>query len=312
MKDDNASGFKFNIEEDDERSDPLFQTKKREETWKENRRVETLSQRMTMLSLLMLCLIGVILLAAYLHVEQKFERAGSTGSVEVQSFYQGTGEKLSALSSQYEEFEAALMKKVTSMEEAFSTLERTTASLTQRLNRLEKNLNNVRASETGKGKLIGAVTQLENRVTSIHAELKTLKDASANLDRLENELDAMKGARAENMSADEKFTQEMTTLAGTVDEAKKEVDALRAEMSALSTDGSVNAINRLKTDIAVLSSDKASKASLDLALEDLEKRFKENLILINENLGYKQNKIRALQEKLKKIEERVNTVKKTP
>ncbi|MDM8548820.1 hypothetical protein QUF72_02030 [Desulfobacterales bacterium HSG2] len=284
MKDNNASGFKFKVDKD-ERPDSLFQTKKRGKTVKEDRE-EILSRRITLISLLILCLMGVIVFGAYLHIEKKFDKIHSSGFTEIQSRSLDLESKLSAFADRYEKLEASLIKKASRTDDILSKLEGATASLGDHLKRLEKSLNRINASKADKKELANAITRVDKTLSPIRKDLADLK-ASKDI----------------GPEIDEKFTEELAKLYGEVDNAKKEFDKLQTDISDLS-------ISKLQTDISELSSGKVSKESLDIALEEQEKNYKENLILINENLGYKEDKIKALQERLEKIEKRLNVKKK--
>lgn len=292
MKENNTSGFKFKVD-DDERPDSLFQTKKRKETAAMGKE-DALNQRITLLSLLMLCLIGLIVFGAYLHVEKKFEKIYSAGSTEIQIRSQDLESKFSALAGQYEELQASLIKKVSQAEAILSKLENTTASMEAHLKQLEKNLNRVSASKANKKTLADAITRVDKNLTPMRKDIADLK--------------SFKGP--DIASFDKKFTEALAKLFGEVDDTKKEFDKLQTDISDLSTDSIKGKISKLQIEISELLTNKVSRESLDIALEDQEKQYKENLILINENLGYKEDQIKALQKRLETIETRLNVKKK--
>jgi len=284
MKDSNTSGFRFKVDKD-ERPDSLFQTKKRGKTVKGDKE-EILSRRITLITLLILCLMGVIVFGAYLHIEKKFDKIHSAGFTEIQNRSQDMESKLSAFADRYEKLETSLIKKVSRTDDILSKLEGATASLRNHLKKLEKNLNRINASKADKKELADAIARVDKTLSPIRKELADLKSS-----------------KDTGPEIDKKLTEELAKFSGEVDNAKKEFDKLQTDISDLS-------ISKLQTDISELSSGKVSKESLDIALEDQENRYKENLILINENLGYKEDKIKALQERLEKIEKRLNVKKK--
>lgn len=300
MENNNDSGFKFSIE--DERPNSLLQAKKKEPVWKENRRFETLSRRITLISFLMLCLLGVIVFAAYIHIEERLDNINSAENEEFQGFSQNLESQISSLSSRYAKMEESLIKleeslaeKISRMDDFLSEFENTTASIEAHLKNLDKNLDKIRSSKADKKELTDAVARMGETLTPLFRELENIRSSDVG-DKIS--------------SLDEKYTEELTKLSGIIDETKEEFKNLRADIASMTTDNTKEKLSKLETEILKLSTDKVGKELIDIALEDQKKRYKENLILINENLGYKDDKIKSVQKKLEEIEKLLKSAKK--
>ena len=102
MSKDDSKDFIIEETDDDEYADSLF----REEM--KDLRVEKLNQRVTIITILIPCLIGVILFIAYRDLTGKVSQSEFSGSKEVQALSEELEEKFAQLTKQDSEFQAKL------------------------------------------------------------------------------------------------------------------------------------------------------------------------------------------------------------
>lgn len=259
------SSFKFSVSED-ERPDSLFQVKRenaRKHDWTESRRVQTANRKSTgLLFVLMLCLIGGSLFAGYRYVEDKFSKFNSQGSAEMQNLSKDMEAKLSDLSAQYQKLDESLAQKVGPLDETFSELGKTNASLKETLKKLEKSLEEIRTAK---------------------ADKKEVETAVKSFDPVREDINRISG---EIKSLNEKLTGEMAKLAETVKNPQEEIGKLQAAISGISSDR----IGREEFTLSLKKHEKIYQENLGLINENLRykddkiKSLQERLEKLEENL----------------------------
>ncbi|MDM8525003.1 hypothetical protein QUF80_16655 [Desulfococcaceae bacterium HSG8] len=303
MEDRNSSDFKFSVD-DSERPDSLFQAK-RENIWRENRRLEKLSRRVTIIFIITLFLVGGMAFFIYLEIDKRFIEMHSTGSTEVQNLSRELEEKITAISSKYAEIEGSLGKKIAATEENASKLEKSGTALedlvkgiekklTAKLGKVEKSVKELRVSDADKA---GAI---EKSLAPVRKELERLKS-----------LDPESVAS----SIEKKMTAELEKIAGTIKNPEEDITNLKAELDHIiqTMNASGERLNRLEEDVSGLPSDMIGKEKLDVALEEYKDAFylslesqkenyQEKINKINKSLKDKENTIRVIRNKLKEVE----------
>jgi len=200
MENKKPSSFKFSVEED-ERPDSLFQAK-RENVWRENRRVESLSRRITLASVFILCMVGILCALAYFELEKRFANIHTSGSTEVHAIYQALDKKFSAM-------EDSFAKRVDSLEQSLAKLEKSVGGVAENLKKTEKTIENLRAAKADKKELSGMVAQMDKPLGPVRDELKNVR---AEVQSLKEKLTEL-GTLSESVrTAEEKFTQMHTDM----------------------------------------------------------------------------------------------------
>ena len=223
MNENDKSDFKIGI--DDEGPDRQFQEEM------ENIRIEKLSNRMTFISVLIPCLIGIIIFIAYLDIKKRVTTVHDTGTMEVQSLSKDLETKLSSLSSQYKQLENSLPK----IENSISSLQAEIKEATTAIRYIRS------ARKTDNKKFDTSIANLEKKTTSSTNELKTI---------------------------DTDFNNKLANLSKTADKISIE-------------------LNKLKSDIAKLSSVTIDKKALDSALKNEQKLYDRKLNQIKRDIEKK-------------------------
>ncbi len=272
MAEENPPEFKFNA--DDQDPEAFY----REEI--KDLRVEKLSQRIMLLSILLPILIGVAIFFAYRDLTGRVGRSQDTGSIEVQRISRQLeeiskkfNEKLitfsTTLSTQDKNFDATISGKLAAVNKNIDALNKNLKSLNKNLNQTRSTVKNLAASKADKKSQDAAFAK-------INAALKPLK----------KELKSLTGLRQELKTV----STGIKSLESTLNQKLAEV-ATAAEQSQKDT-------AQLQTSITRLSDDKIDKDTFGLEAFKLKKNF-QNL------LSYE---ITAINQKLDSIQKKIDDI----
>ena len=273
MAEENPPEFRFNA--DDQDPEAFY----REEI--KDLRVEKLSQRIMLLSILLPILIGVAIFFAYRDLTGRVGRSQDTGSIEVQRISRQLeeiskkfNEKLitfsTTLSTQDKNFDTTISGKLAAVNKNIDALNKNVDALNKSLNQTRSTVKNLAASKADKKSQDAAFAK-------INAALKPLK----------KELKSLTGLRQELKTV----STGIKSLESTLNQKLAEV-ATAAEQSQKDT-------AQLQTSITRLSDDKIDKDTFGLEAFKLKKNF-QNLLsyeitAINQKLDSIQKKIDDLQ-----------------
>ncbi len=183
---------KFKIRIDDESTETQFQDEI------DDPQLEKLNKRITRISILILCLVGVIILVAYFDLKKDILQIDRTGAKGVQTLYK-----------QQENMEEILTNKIAS-------LEKTTASLQANLKEATTAIKYIRsARKIDNKKMASDFAAIDKTLTSIPKDLENLTSSVKDIDH--------------------KLSKELANLAQTVDKAKDDLLKIHADIASLST-----------------------------------------------------------------------------
>ena len=272
MAEENPPEFRFNA--DDQDPEAFY----REEI--KDLRVEKLSQRIMLLSILLPILIGVAIFFAYRDLTGRVGRSQDTGSIEVQRISRQLeeiskkfNEKLitfsTTLSTQDKNFDTTISGKLAAVNKNIDALNKNVDALNKSLNQTRSTVKNLAASKADKKSQDAAFAK-------INAALKPLK----------KELKSLTGLRQELKTV----STGIKSLESTLNQKLAEV-ATAAEQSQKDT-------AQLQTSITRLSDDKIDKDTFGLEAFKLKKNF-QNL------LSYE---ITAINQKLDSIQKKIDDI----
>ena len=191
MTDNDNSRFKIRL--DDEIPDSGFQ----EEL--EDQRLKKLSRRITLVSILIPCLIGVILFVAYLDIKKRIAGMHNTG----ETLSQDLGARVSSLDIMH-------AKQIHS-------INKTTSSMQKELNEATTAIKYIRsARRTDNKKFNGSIDKIEKKLESAY---KDIEIAASRIKVL-----------------DSGFKKELTDLNKGLDKTRKELSKLQADIAAMSSE----------------------------------------------------------------------------
>jgi chromosome segregation ATPase len=190
MTDIESTKFKMLI--DDESTETQFQDEI------DDPHIEKLNKRITRISILILCLVGVIILVAYFDLKKNILQIDRTGAKGVQTLYK-----------QQENMEEILTNKIAS-------LEKTTDSLQANLKEATTAIKYIRSARKIDNKKISSdFAAIDKTLTSIPKDLENLTSSVKDID--------------------DKFTQELSNIVQAVKKAKVDLLKIQADIDSLTT-----------------------------------------------------------------------------
>ncbi|MFC1788307.1 hypothetical protein ACFLZE_00150 [Thermodesulfobacteriota bacterium] len=210
-------------------------------------RLEKLNKRITLISILIPCLMGAILLAAYFNIKTHLSNVNTTGAVGVQTLTKELESRFSSLSLR----EATLEE---SMENKVGSLEKTTAEVQKSVKEASTAIRHIRsARKADNQKTADAIKKME----------KTLASMSKNLDKISSGL----------KSLDQALTKKLTNFSET---GKNDQAKIRSDMAALKT----AMVNKKVVDSAL----KDQRETYQLALRKLASNLEDKIAHLEKKL----------------------------
>lgn len=270
----NSSKFKIQVTEEDN-PDALIKEQV------EYQRFEKLNQRVTIITILIPILIGVIIFIGYRDIQTMVSQTHDMSAKELTSMAQNLQSTISNLSIKEAKLEETFGSKLTAIDAAQTHIQnavttnesafrdnftRIEAALQENSQKTEKALTELQTGKVDKKDIQGDAASFDKKLASVH------KDIQINLDKLSSQIQAV----------DKKFS----------DESAKNAD----KISALAT-----RVAECQADIGLLTSDKAERKATDTALKDQAKKFGDQLTQIQRTL---EARIEILQAHIRELEKK--------
>lgn len=212
---------RFKIGSESEQPDKVYQ----EEI--QDLRVEKLSHRVTLLTILIPCLIGVVLVITYMDIKDRLTVSQTTGSQGMQALSKEVESKFSQLSLKDAKLEELINQKL-------PALEKNTAVIQARLRSAQKSIAKIQSSMAEKSAVEQALAEINQTLAPLPQRLDTLAEKTKGVDdKLFLEIAGISTSITAVNEALLKIETELIALdAGKVD--KEALDAqLQAERQAL-------------------------------------------------------------------------------
>ena len=250
--------FKFEGDEEPESEQTAYQEDVKD------RRLEKLSHRVTIISILIPVLIGAIFYIAYREITSRVSQSQDAGAMEIQTLSSQLEENFAALSVKYGDLEAALNEKL-------ADLEKVDKAMKANLKQAQDMVSQISATKVDKKDQQEVIAKIDAALNPIRAELKDLA-------AMRNDIKAV----SEDMTALNKdLKQQLSTLSQNADESQ-------------------SALARIQSDISALSERKMDKDALQLELLKARKSFQRDLdvtkLAIDKQLDSMLRKIKDLEK----------------
>ena len=245
IDDEQYSSFKFDGDGDEEPNSE--QTIYQEEA--KDRRVEKLSHRVTIISILIPVLIGVVFYIAYRDITGRVSQSQDTGAMEIQNLSSQLEENFAKLSTKYGDLETALTQKL-------AALEKVDKSMKTNLKKAEDTVAKINATKADKKEQQNAIAKIDKALNPLRQELKTIKSLTTDLKTQNNDL-----------------KQQLATLSASLTGLSASTEKTLKESAASRT----KELNAIQTDLASLSGRKMDKDALQLELLKARKHFQRDL-----------------------------------
>ena len=246
IDDEQYTSFKFNGDDEPDSEQTLYQEEAKD------RRVEKLSHRVTIISILVPVLLGVVFYISYRDITSRVSQSKDTGAMEIQNLSTQLEENFAALSVKYGDLEAALTQKL-------AALEKVDKAMKTNLKKAEVTVAKINATKANKKDQQDAIARLNTALNPIRNELKTLAP-------LRNDL---KAVTTELASLDKDLQQQLSTLSKNVDKALKNLTKIQSDMSVLSD----RKLDRDSLQLELLKAKKSYQRDLDLTKSAIDKRL---------------------------------------
>ena len=235
IDDEQYPSFKFEGDDEPEPDQKVYEDDIKD------RKVEKLSHRVTIITILLPVLIGVIFYIAYRDVTSRVSQSQDVGAMEIQNLTSQLEENFSALSAKYGELETALTEKLAS-------LEKVDKAMKENLKQAEATVAKINATKADKKDQQQVVAKIESALGPIRNEIKGLS-------AMRNDL---KSISAEVASLDKDMQQRLSAISTNVDKALSD-------------------LTRIQSDLSTVSNKKLDKDALQLELLKARKSFQRDL-----------------------------------
>ena len=268
IDDEQYSSFKFdgNGDEEPDSEQTIYQEEAKD------RRVEKLSHRVTIISILIPVLIGVVFYIAYRDITGRVSQGQDTGAMEIQNLSSQLEENFAKLSEKYGDLEAALTQKL-------ADLEKVDKSMKDNLKQAEDTVAKINATKADKKDAQDAIAKIDIALKPLRQELKTINAVTTDLQTQNNDLKQQLAVLSANL----------TRLSANTEKTLKETAAIHSKE-----------LNIIQTDLSSLSGQKMDKDALQLELLKAKKNFQRDLELtksaINKRLAAMLKKIKDLEK----------------
>lgn len=248
--------FKFNDDEEPDSEPTLYQEEAKD------RRVEKLSHRVTIISILIPCLIGAIFYITYRDITSRVSQSQDTGAMEIQTLSTQLEERFVALSAKYGDLEAALTQKL-------ADLEKVDKSMKDNLKKAEDAVSKINASKVDKKEQQDAIARIDTALAPIRNELKTLAPIRKDLNAVTSGLQALDN----DLKQLPALSAKLSALSGKVDKVLKDLTKIQSDVQSDISTLSDRKLDKDKLQLELLKAKKSYQKELDLTKAAIDKRL---------------------------------------
>jgi len=264
IDDEQYSSFKFNGDDEPDSEQTLYQEEAKD------RRVEKLSHRVTIISILVPVLLGVVFYIAYRDITSRVSQSQDTGAMEIQTLSTQLEENFAALSVKYGDMEAALTQKL-------AALEKVDKAMKNNLKKAEDTVAKINATKATKKDQQDAIAKIDKGLNPLRQELKAIKSVTTELQARDNDL-----------------KQQLSTLSANTDNTLKMLAAFPNELAVIQKE-----LTAIQTDLSSVSSRMLNKDALQLELLKARKNFQRDLELTKSTID---KRLASMLRKIKDLE----------
>lgn len=261
--------FKFNgdDEPEPEPEQSLYQEEARD------RRIEKISHRVTIISILIPVLLGVVFYITYRDITSRVSQSQDTGAMEIQNLSTQLEDQFEALSKKYGELETSLAQKL-------ATLEKVDKSMTANLKQAQDMVLKISATKVDKKEQQDAIAKIDKALGPIRKELKSLGPMRKELETLapmRKELETLTPMR-QQLEVLTPMRNDLKSVTAKLQSLDKDTQQQLSALSA-NVDKALNDLTSIQSDMSNLSGQKLDKDSLQLELLKAKKNYQRELEL---------------------------------
>ena len=245
MEEDRAQSS-FKLGGDDQDNDSVMQSELQE------LKIEKLSQRVLLLTILIPCMIGIIVVISYLDIKDRVSRTQSSGTIGVQKLSKELESKFSSLS-----LEQAKLKEIQSKK--IPALEKDTAFLQTRLKKVQTSISALEVIEAAKIER----DELDRVVASLNTKIAAIPD------QLRGELEAFRTADRDLKTQAQTLEKQLGEMAGAFSQLSEKLAGLQSDLSSVSA----TKIDKNELDLALKLKEIAFRQEILAATASMEKKL---------------------------------------
>jgi chromosome segregation ATPase len=269
IDDEEYSSFKFNGDDEPEPvpEQALYQEEARD------RRIEKISHRVTIISILIPVLLGVVFYITYRDITSRVSQSQDTGAMEIQNLSTQLEDQFEALSKKYGELEVSLAQKL-------ATLEKVDKSMTANLKQAQEMVSKINATKVDKKEQQDAIAKIDTALGPIRKELESIGPMRKQLETLapmRKELETLTPMR-EQLEALTPMRQDLKALTAELRSLDKDTQQQLSTLS-VNVDKALTDLTRIQSDTSNLSDQKLNKDALQLELLKAKKNYQRQLEL---------------------------------
>ncbi|MFA6011766.1 MAG: hypothetical protein WC799_17380 [Desulfobacteraceae bacterium] len=178
----------------------------------QTRRIEKLSLKVTLISILFPCAIGVLVGFLYMDMRDKTSRIESSGSIEMSKFEDQLTTRLETIGNENGEFQKSLEVKITERNDA---VDKTVGSFQARIEKTEKDINNLSSLKSNNAALSAEIQKLKTETLDLKKNVSAISSQNAKLSGLLADI--------------QKKTLDISGIKSSNDSLKQEIAKLKAE-----------------------------------------------------------------------------------
>jgi hypothetical protein len=282
----NSSKFKIQAADEDRIADSLLTDQI------EYRRFEKLSQRVTIITILIPILIGIMIFIGYRGISEMVSQTQDTGAKELTSLSQSLESTISNLSIKQAKLEEMLSGKLADLEKMETTvqdsLKQMEATVQNSLKQMETTVqDNIKKTETT---VQDNIKKTETSLAEIQAGKADKKDIAGNVSGMDNKL---VGIQKDLKIVTEKLNTDIKSI------DKKFSDEFAKSLETVNS--MTTSVAECQADIGLLSAEKADKKATEIALKNHEKRLQDQTSQLLRNLESKMESLNTSIAELEKI-----------
>jgi len=246
IDDEEYPSFKFEGNDEPVSEQTLYQEEARD------RRIEKISHRVTIISILVPVIIGAVFYIAYRDISSRVSQGQDTGAMEIQNLSAQLEDKYAALLAKYGDLEASLAQKLEALDKADKTIK-------DSLKEAADTVNKINATKADKKDQQETIAKIDTALMPIRKELEALAPLRGDLKVVTDEL----------ASLDKSLQQQLAALSANVDKALKDLTQIQSEIPALSE----RKLDKDALQLELLKARKNSQRDLDLTKAAIDKRL---------------------------------------
>jgi len=205
---------KFQLSGDDEAPETILQDELQE------LKIEKLGHRVTLLTILIPCMIGVIMVIAYLDIKDRVTRSQDTGAIGVEKLSKDLESKFSSLSLEQAKIKDIQANKI-------PELEKSAAFLQSKLKNLQTSINKMATATIDRDELTRIVDTLNQKVNEIPQAL------SSDVQSIVSDIESLAAADSQIAADTQQVREDLQTFSDNIANLQAGIDVLEKEMASL-------------------------------------------------------------------------------